>query len=82
MRERAFLAWCTGGGIAGDSVIELKELARDISGSNSGEIFGWFGGGMGGPAGFSSTLDVDATTFSEDERGLPGRFGGTGGGSL
>ena len=63
-------------------VIELKELVRETGGGNSGEVFGYFGGGIGDSTGSTSTLDVDATTFSENERGLPGLFGGTGGGTL
>lgn len=79
MSERSFLAWCTGGGggaIAGEPVIELKELEGETGGGNSD---GCFGGGIVAPTGSTSTLDVDRTMFSEDERGLLGRFGGTGG---
>lgn len=82
MSERASLAWCTGGGIAGEPVVELKELVRETGGGNSGEVLGYFGGGMGDPAGFTSTPDVDATKFSDNERGLPGRSGGTCRGTL
>ena len=63
-------------------MIELKEFVRETGGGNSGEVIGYFGGRMGDPTGLTSTLDVDATTLSENERGLPGRFGGTGGGPL
>jgi hypothetical protein len=81
--KRSFLAWCTGGGggaTTGEPVIELTGLVRETGGSNSGEILGYSGGGMGVPTELRSKLDVDATTFSENDRGLPGRFGGTGGG--
>lgn len=82
MSERAFLAWCAGGGIVVELVIELKELVRETGGGDSDEMFGCFGREMGDPSGSTSTLDVDATTLSENERGLPGRFGGIGGGTL
>jgi hypothetical protein len=59
--------------------LELKELVRETGGSNSGKVLG---GGTGDPTGLTSRLDVDATTFSENEWGLPRRFGGTGGGTL
>ena len=85
MSERAFPAWCTGGGggaVTRESVIELKELARETGGGNSSGLLGYFGGGVGVPTGSTSAFDVDPTLFSGKERGSPGRFGGTGGGSL
>ena len=36
----AVLACCTGGGTAGESVIELRELVREIDGDNSDEVLG------------------------------------------
>jgi hypothetical protein len=61
-------------------VIELKEFVRETGGGNSGEIFGYFGGGTESPAGLTST--VGATTSLDIERGLPGWFRGTGEGIL
>ena len=85
MRERAFPAWCIGGGggaITWESVIEWNELERETGGGNSSGLLGCFGGGVGVPTGSASTCDVDPTPFPENQPGSPGIFGGTGGGRL
>jgi len=82
VNERALLAWRTGGGIAREPVIELEELVRETGGGDSREILRCFGGGIEVPTGSMSTVDMVPTTLPEDERRLPGRFGGTGGGTL
>ena len=63
-------------------MVELKELAGETGGGSSGEGLGRCGGGTGGSTDFTSILDADTGTFSENGRVSPGRFGGTGWGNL
>lgn len=63
-------------------MIELKELVREMGGGNSGGTPGCFGGGTGDSMDLTSTLDTDVAEPPDVERGLPGRFTGTGGGAI